>query len=99
DPPHPSPSPTRRSSDLNDQLDRGELPDELTELHSAHNRATTAQRTAADFDTWRAGEVTQSAVAWVLGTVFVRWCEDNELIAPMRSEEHTSELQSRENLV
>lgn len=71
--------------DLNDQLDRGELPAELTELRSAHQRATTAQRTAADFDTWRAGEVTQSAVAWVLGTVFVRWCEDNELIAPMLS--------------
>ncbi|RSM79422.1 BREX-2 system adenine-specific DNA-methyltransferase PglX [Kibdelosporangium aridum] len=71
--------------DLNDQLDRGELAEELTELKSAHDRATTAQRTAADFDTWRAGEVTQSAVAWVLGTVFVRWCEDNELIAPMLS--------------
>ncbi|MCA1655746.1 MAG: BREX-2 system adenine-specific DNA-methyltransferase PglX, partial [Pseudonocardiaceae bacterium] len=71
--------------DLDDQLDRGELPKKLTELRSAHLRATTAQRTAADFDTWRAGEVTQSAVAWVLGTVFVRWCEDNKLIAPMLS--------------
>lgn len=24
-------------------------------------------------------------MAWVLGTVFVRWCEDNELIAPVLS--------------
>lgn len=71
--------------DLNEQLDRVELPEELAELRSAHQRATTAQRTAADFDTWRAGEVTQSAVAWVLATVFVRWCEDNELITPMLS--------------
>ncbi len=71
--------------DLIDQFNRGELPEELVELRSAHTKATAANRTAADFDTWRAGEVTQSAVAWVLGTVFVRWCEDNELITPMLS--------------
>jgi hypothetical protein len=57
--------------DLDDRLNRGELPDELVDLKSAHAKATAAQRTAADFDTWRAGEVTQSAVAWVLGTSVV----------------------------
>jgi hypothetical protein len=71
--------------DLKDQLDRGELPTELADLKSAHRAATVARRTAADFDDWLPGEVTQSAVAWVLGTVFVRWCEDNELIAPVLS--------------
>ena len=29
---------------------------------------------------WREDRVTQVAVAWVLGTVFVRFCEDNDLI-------------------
>ena len=29
---------------------------------------------------WLDGEVTQSAVAWILGTVFLRFCEDNALI-------------------
>lgn len=29
---------------------------------------------------WRDGELTQSAVGWVLGCVFVRFLEDNELL-------------------
>jgi hypothetical protein len=71
--------------DLTDQLDRDELPTELAGLKAAHRTATAARRTGADFDDWLTGEITQSAVAWVLGTVFVRWCEDNELIAPVLS--------------
>lgn len=42
--------------------------------------ARNAERTAATFETWLADRVTQVAVAWVLGTVFVRFCEDNGLI-------------------
>ena len=42
--------------------------------------AQTADRTAATFETWLAERVTQVAVAWVLATVFVRFCEDNGLI-------------------
>ena len=41
---------------------------------------TRAERTAATYETWLDGQVTQAAVAWVLGTVFVRFCEDNGLI-------------------
>ncbi|MGW0066137.1 BREX-2 system adenine-specific DNA-methyltransferase PglX [Streptosporangium sandarakinum] len=37
-------------------------------------------RTAATKTAWQAERVTQAAVAWVLGTVFVRFCEDNGLL-------------------
>jgi hypothetical protein len=42
--------------------------------------AKSADRTAATFETWLGERVTQTAVAWVLATVFVRFCEDNRLI-------------------
>ena len=42
--------------------------------------AKSADRTAATFETWIKERVTQVAVAWVLATVFVRFCEDNGLI-------------------
>ena len=42
--------------------------------------AKSADRTAATFETWIGERVTQVAVAWVLATVFVRFCEDNGLI-------------------
>jgi hypothetical protein len=42
--------------------------------------AKSAGRTAATFETWLGERVTQVAVAWVLGTVFLRFCEDNGLI-------------------
>ena len=32
---------------------------------------------------WRDDRVTQAAVAWVLTTVFVRFCEDNALVKPV----------------
>jgi hypothetical protein len=46
------------------------------EWEQAHH----AGRTAATYETWLDGEVTQAAAAWVLGTVFLRFCEDNDLI-------------------
>jgi hypothetical protein len=42
--------------------------------------AKSAERTAATFETWLGERVTQVAVAWVLASVFVRFCEDNGLI-------------------
>ena len=42
--------------------------------------ARNAERTAATFETWVGERVTQVAVAWILATVFVRFCEDNGLI-------------------
>ncbi|WP_440082277.1 BREX-2 system adenine-specific DNA-methyltransferase PglX [Streptosporangium sp. LJ11] len=49
-------------------------------LEAEWEAARTASRTAATFEEWREGRITQAAVAWVLGTVFLRFCEDNRLI-------------------
>ena len=51
-----------------------------TVLRAEWEQAHKAERTAATYETWLDGEVTQAAVAWVLGTVFLRFCEDNGLI-------------------
>ncbi|MEV1077456.1 BREX-2 system adenine-specific DNA-methyltransferase PglX [Streptomyces sp. NPDC050211] len=50
-------------------------------LGAEYERAYEARRTAATYEAWRDERVTQVAVAWVLGCVFVRFCEDNGLIA------------------
>jgi hypothetical protein len=49
---------------------------------SDYDAARTAQRTAATWSQWRDDRVTQAAVAWVLLTVFARYCEDNNLVSP-----------------
>ena len=49
-------------------------------LDAEYRAARDAERTAATFSVWRAGELTQAAVAWLLGCVFVRFIEDNRLI-------------------
>lgn len=49
-------------------------------LEGEYARAVEAERTAMGYGPWRDARVTQSAVAWVLGCVFVRFCEDNRLI-------------------
>jgi hypothetical protein len=69
--------------DLREQVDR--LPDVKTKLKADHTRAIDAKRTAATFNSFLDDEITQTAVAWALGTVFVRWCEDNHLIDPLLS--------------
>jgi hypothetical protein len=45
-----------------------------------HKTALEAGRTSSSWEAWRDDRVTQAAVAWVLTTVFVRFCEDNALI-------------------
>ncbi len=46
--------------------------------------AREAGRTAEALETWAEGQFTQSAVAWILACVFVRFCEDNALLeAPL----------------
>ncbi|ADL44854.1 BREX-2 system adenine-specific DNA-methyltransferase PglX [Micromonospora aurantiaca (nom. illeg.)] len=52
-------------------------------LRKEHARATEARRTGGTFETWLDDVVDQAAVAWVLGCVFVRFCEDNELVDPL----------------
>jgi hypothetical protein len=49
-------------------------------LRREHARAVSRGRTGLSWSVWRDGEVAQAAVAWVLATVFVRFCEDNDLI-------------------
>ena len=61
--------------------------------------ARSAERTAATFETWLGERVTQVAVAWVLATVFLRFCEDNGLIecpsSPARASVATRAATSR----
>ena len=49
-------------------------------LRGEYDRAFKVGRTSATWSAWRDERVTQVAVAWVLGTVFVRFCEDNGLL-------------------
>ncbi|MEH1014276.1 BREX-2 system adenine-specific DNA-methyltransferase PglX [Micromonospora sp. CPCC 206060] len=49
-------------------------------LRGEYDHAFKVGRTAATWASWRDERVTQAAVAWVLGTVFVRFCEDNGLL-------------------
>lgn len=49
-------------------------------LKRAYEQARTSSRTAGTYGTWRNERITQAAVAWILGTVFVRFCEDNNLV-------------------
>ena len=48
-----------------------------------YQRAFEKERTAASWTAWRDDRVTQAAVAWVLTTVFIRFCEDNALVGPV----------------
>jgi hypothetical protein len=65
----------------NDLRERSE---EVAEFDSALRKewqsARDAKRTAANYGSWLEEQVTQSAVAWILGTAFLRFCEDNALI-------------------
>ncbi|GGN91899.1 DNA methylase [Streptomyces albiflavescens] len=49
-------------------------------LRAEYDQAFKLERTGATWSAWLDERVTQVAVAWVLGTVFVRFCEDNRLI-------------------
>lgn len=57
-----------------------ESPEVADALASEYEQAVEAGRTAMSLEEWRAGELTQAAVAWVLACVFVRFLEDNALI-------------------
>ena len=61
------------------QGDSERLADWMTE----HVEAVTRERTSSSWVEWRDDRVTQVAVAWVLATVFVRFCEDNRLVKPV----------------
>lgn len=64
--------------DLRGQV--AEAPGLRAELSQEHERAKAAERVGTSFETWLDDVLDQAAVAWVLGRVFVRFCEDNELV-------------------
>ncbi|RLQ04569.1 BREX-2 system adenine-specific DNA-methyltransferase PglX [Micromonospora sp. BL1] len=71
--------------DLEDDLrDRVASQPEVLQAWEAEWRdAVSRERTAMSWQEWRDDRVTQAAVAWVLTTVFVRFCEDNRLLKPV----------------
>jgi hypothetical protein len=66
--------------DLRAQVAADDQADLLASLKAEHEAAKEARRTAGTFETWLEDVLDQAAVAWVLGCVFVRFCEDNDLI-------------------
>ena len=75
---------TRLRADIEDDLRARcrERPDLETSLQEEHRKASTRERTASTYDSWREEHLTQVAVAWILGCVFVRFLEDNALVDP-----------------
>jgi hypothetical protein len=63
-----------------DLLERAEEPEFHEPLMAEYAQARSAKRIAMPYESWLDGQVTQAAVAWVLGTVFLRFSEDNGLI-------------------
>ncbi|WP_329173284.1 BREX-2 system adenine-specific DNA-methyltransferase PglX [Streptomyces sp. NBC_01477] len=57
------------------------VPEVGRRLRGEYEQARKLGRTAATWNAWLGDRITQVAVAWVLGTVFVRFSEDNRLIA------------------
>jgi hypothetical protein len=50
-------------------------------LQAQYEAAKAGKRTALTYKAWREDELTNIAVAWVLACVFIRFLEDNELVA------------------
>ncbi len=53
------------------------------EWEEQYREAVKRERTAMSWQAWRDDRVTQAAVAWVLTSVFIRFCEDNSLLKPV----------------
>ena len=72
---------SRLEDDLRTEAER--LDDVDAALRAEYKAGQEAGRIGDTFRTWREGVLTQAAVHWVLGGVFVRFLEDNGLIEPM----------------
>jgi hypothetical protein len=62
---------------------RGQVPADaelMSKLHKEYADAKAGQRTGGTVESWLEDALDQAAVAWVLGCVFVRFCEDNGLV-------------------
>jgi hypothetical protein len=69
---------TRFEDDLRQQCK--DVPALDARIKAQYKQAKDAGRTAFSYAVWRDGELTQSAVGWVLSCVFVRFLEDNDLL-------------------
>ncbi|GAA4282746.1 BREX-2 system adenine-specific DNA-methyltransferase PglX [Brevibacterium daeguense] len=49
-------------------------------LQREHAEALRRERTGLSWSAWRDNEVDQAAVAWIVATTFIRFCEDNDLL-------------------
>jgi hypothetical protein len=67
-------------ADLLERSASSEVPDIGMKLRAEYASAQSAERTAQNFTDWLSDAITQSAAAWVLSSVFVRFLEDNDLI-------------------
>ena len=87
----------RLEGDLRARLEQ--LPEAKARWTREYEQATEKARTAAAWESWRDDQTTQVAVAWVLTTVFIRFCEDNRLIghiwlaAPDNRQQHAVDRQ------
>lgn len=75
---------TTVQDDLRVRASSADVPDVSRRLADEYARAQAARRTAATFEAWREGEITQMAVAWILSCVFARFLEDNLLVDAAR---------------
>lgn len=75
---------TTVQDDLRIRASSADVPDVGRRLADEYARAQAARRTAATFEAWREGEITQMAVAWILSCVFARFLEDNFLVDAAR---------------
>ncbi|MGW6264642.1 BREX-2 system adenine-specific DNA-methyltransferase PglX [Cellulosimicrobium funkei] len=65
-----------------DLRSRTEEPDNpwAADLRETHRIALERGRTGLSWVAWRDNEIDQAAVAWIVATTFVRFCEDNHLL-------------------
>lgn len=70
---------TKLEKDLRERCEENAEVD--ARVRTEYEKAKEAKRTALAYKIWRDEWITQVAVAWVLGVVFVRFIEDNQLIA------------------
>jgi hypothetical protein len=66
-------------ADLTAQAEAGDA-EWARQLRAEYDRAFAKGRTGQSWSAWRASEVDQAGVSWVLSSVFVRFCEDNGLV-------------------
>jgi hypothetical protein len=67
-------------ADLRQRADDPETP-WAEGLRLEYERAFARERTAHTWSEWSAGELSQAAVAWIVSSTFIRFSEDNDLLA------------------